>query len=74
MLLRSSYSYHHDDYYDDKHYLRVPPHVLSTPVLAEIPRLYGDQELEDFLLVSATYYFDEGMIRGCNDLNAICRD
>ncbi|KAL7557243.1 hypothetical protein ACA910_001908 [Epithemia clementina (nom. ined.)] len=56
--------YHHDDYYDDKHYIRIPPHILSTPVLVEIPRLYGDNEIDDILLVVATYYFDEDEYEG----------
>ena len=55
---------HHDDYYDDKHYIRIPPHILSTPVLVEIPRLYGDNEIDDILLVVASYYFDEDEYEG----------
>uniref|UniRef100_A0A7S2Y4Q3 DEX1 C-terminal domain-containing protein n=1 Tax=Entomoneis paludosa TaxID=265537 RepID=A0A7S2Y4Q3_9STRA len=56
--------YEHDDFYDDKHYIRVPPHILSTPVLVEIPKLYGDQDMEDFLMVTATYFFDEDEYEG----------
>eukprot|EP00523_Entomoneis_sp_CCMP467_P013838 CAMPEP_0168789190 /NCGR_PEP_ID=MMETSP0725-20121227/12723_1 /TAXON_ID=265536 /ORGANISM="Amphiprora sp., Strain CCMP467" /LENGTH=1231 /DNA_ID=CAMNT_0008839489 /DNA_START=20 /DNA_END=3715 /DNA_ORIENTATION=+ len=56
--------YEHDDFYDDKHYIRIPPHFLSTPVLAEIPQLYGDHNLEDFVLVAASYFFDEDEYEG----------
>lgn len=56
--------FEHDHYYNDKHYIRIPPHFLSTPVLAEIPRTYGDREIEDFVLVAATYFFDEDEYEG----------
>ena len=54
-----------NDYYDEKHYIRIPPHVLCTPVLAELPRTYGDKnEKDDILLVAVSYYFDEDEYEG----------
>lgn len=54
------YSDLHEDYFDDKHYIRLPPHILSTPVLAELPKLYSNNgETENLLFVGVSYYFDE---------------
>jgi hypothetical protein len=55
---------HHDteseSYYDNKHYARLPPHILATPVLAEMPKLYAkDGESEALMFLAVTYYFDE---------------
>lgn len=55
----------HREYYDTKHYIRVPPHVLCTPVLAELPRLYSNNnEKEDILFVAVSYYLDEDEYEG----------
>jgi hypothetical protein len=53
----SSYS----TYYDTKHYIRLPPHILTAPVLAEVPRLYGNAntEKDDMLFVAVSYFLDE---------------
>lgn len=50
-----------DDFYDTKHYIRLPPHVLSTPVLAEMKKAYSTDkdETEEMLFVAVSYYFDE---------------
>jgi hypothetical protein len=54
------YNEEHSEYYDTKNYIRIPPHILSTPVLAEIPKLYGNtNEMDDILFVAVSYYFDE---------------
>ena len=54
-----------NDYYDEKHYIRIPPHILCTPVVAELPRPYGDKnEKDDVLLVAVSYYFDEDEYEG----------
>ena len=63
------YGMHHrereNDYYDEKHYIRITPHILCTPVLAELPRAYGDtNEKDDILLVAVSYYFDEDEFAG----------
>jgi hypothetical protein len=60
---------HHDrganDYYDEKHYIRVPPHILCSPVLAELPKLYGESaEFDDVLFVAVSYYLDEDEYQG----------
>jgi hypothetical protein len=45
------------DYYDTKHYIRIPPHILCTPVLAELPKLYSNtDEKEDVLFVAVSYF------------------
>ena len=47
----------HREYYDAKHYIRVPPHVLCTPVLAELPKLYTNtDEKEDILFIAVSYF------------------
>ena len=54
------YSNEHNDYYDTKHYVRITPHVLATPVHAEVPKQYGNtNENEDLLFVAVSYYLDE---------------
>jgi len=59
------YKSYRDDYYDEKHYVRVNPHILSTPTLAEIPKLYGnDDEVEDMLFVPVSYFLDEDEYEG----------
>lgn len=57
---------HHDDFYDDKHYIRLPPHVLSTPVLADMKKAYGQDanEREEMLFIAVSYYFDEDEYEG----------
>ena len=59
------YQSHRDDYYDEKHYVRINPHILCTPTLAEIPKLYGsNDEVEDVLFVPVSYYLDEDEYEG----------
>lgn len=59
------YRSYRDDYYDEKHYVRVNPHILSTPTLAEVPKLYGNtDEVEDMLFVPVSYYLDEDEYEG----------
>ena len=54
-----------DDYYDGKHYVRVPPHILCTPVAAELPKLYSQKgETEILLFLAVSYYFDEDEYEG----------
>lgn len=53
-----------DNFYDSGNYIRIPPHILSTPVMAEVPRLYGEHDVDDILLVAATYFFDEDEYEG----------
>lgn len=56
----------HEDFYDEKHYIRLPPHVLSTPVLAELQKLYSNdkEEKEEMLLIAVSYYMDEDEYEG----------
>jgi hypothetical protein len=59
------YNSESEDYYDDKHYVRIPPHVLCTPVLAEFPKLYNNNgETEHLLFLAVTYYLDEDEYEG----------
>lgn len=61
----SRYHNDHNDYYDDKHYIRLPPHVLSTPVLADMKKAYGDNlERDEMLFMAVSYYFDEDEYEG----------
>ena len=54
-----------EEYYDDKHYVRIPPHILCTPVLAEFPKLYNDKgEIEQMLFIAVSYYLDEDEYEG----------
>lgn len=52
-------------YYHDSNYLRLPPHLLSTCTLAELPRPYSGananpiDRVDELLLCSVSYYFDE---------------
>ena len=54
-----------DAYYHDSNYLRLPPHLLSTCTLAELPRAYAGSSAEaidridEMLLCAVSYYFDE---------------
>ncbi len=55
----------HDEYYDDKNYVRIPPHILCTPVAAELPKMYSQNgETETLLFVAVSYYFDEDEYEG----------
>lgn len=55
----------HDEYYDDKHYVRIPPHILCTPVAADLPKLYSQNgETETLIFVAVSYYFDEDEYEG----------
>lgn len=59
------YNQQHADYYHDKHYLRVTPHILTTPVMAEVPRQFGNtHERDDILVVAVSYYLDEDEYEG----------
>jgi len=60
------YNDDHEDYFDNKHYIRLPPHILCTPVLAELPKLYSKNagETEKLLFVAVSYYFDEDEYEG----------
>ncbi len=59
------YSDLHDDYFDDEHYMRLPPHVLATPVLAELPKPYTTNgETENLLFLAVSYYYDEDEYEG----------
>lgn len=50
----------HDEYYDASNYIRLPPHVLTDPVLVELPRAYTDKkEIDDVLFIPVSYYLDE---------------
>jgi hypothetical protein len=61
----SRYHNQHNDYYDDKNYIRLPPHVLSTPVLADMKKAYGDNlEREEMIFMAVSYYFDEDEYEG----------
>ncbi len=53
------------DYYDEKHYMRLPPHILSSPVLADMKKQYSDNnEREEMFFVAVSYYFDEDEYEG----------
>jgi len=56
----------HEDYFDDKHYIRLPPHILCTPVVAELPKMYGQKpgEIDTVLFVAVSYFFDEDEYEG----------
>jgi len=60
------YGAYHEDIYDAKHYIRLPPHVLSTPVLAEVPKAYSNDknEMEEMLFIAVSYYLDEDEYEG----------
>lgn len=54
-----------DKYYHDSNYLRLPPHLLSTCTLAELPRAYAGSStdrmdrIDEMVLCAVSYYFDE---------------
>jgi hypothetical protein len=54
-----------DKYYHDSNYLRLPPHLLSTCTLAELPRAYAGSstdkmdKIDEMILCAVSYYFDE---------------
>ena len=54
-----------DKYYHDSNYLRLPPHLLSTCTLVELPRAYAGSttdrmdKIDEMILCSVSYYFDE---------------
>lgn len=54
-----------DNYYKDSNYLRLPPHLLSTCTLAELPRAYAgssdkaEDRVDEMLLCAVSYFFDE---------------
>lgn len=54
-----------DKYYHDSNYLRLPPHLLSTCTLAELPRAYAGSssdrmdKIDEMVLCAVSYYFDE---------------
>lgn len=54
-----------DRYYHDSNYLRLPPHLLSTCTLAELPRMYAgsytkaEDSIDEMVLCAVSYYFDE---------------
>jgi hypothetical protein len=54
-----------DKYYHDSNYLRLPPHLLSTCTLAELPRAYAGSssdridKIDELILCAVSYYFDE---------------
>ena len=55
----------HDTYFDDENYIRLPPHVLCTPVFAELPKPYTTNgESEKLLFLAVSYYFDEDEYEG----------
>lgn len=63
-----AYRFHntaHQEYYDSKHYIRIAPHILSTPTLAELPKLYTNKdEKDEILFVPVSYYLDEDEFAG----------
>lgn len=45
--------------------MRINPHILATPTLAEIPKLYGqNDEVDDVLFVPVSFYLDEDEYEG----------
>ncbi|KAL7546243.1 hypothetical protein ACHAWF_009577 [Thalassiosira exigua] len=58
-----------DKYYHDSNYLRLPPHLLSTCLLAELPRAYAganakaEERVDELVLCAVSYYFDEDECR-----------
>lgn len=59
------YNQEHQEYYDTRHYIRIPPHILCSPVLAEIPKMYSNKnEKEDILFLAVSYYLDEDEYEG----------
>jgi hypothetical protein len=62
----SRYRNYHNDYYDDKHYIRIPPHILGSPVLADMKKAYSDNDMEreEMIFLAVSYYFDEDEYEG----------
>jgi hypothetical protein len=61
----SRYHYKHNDYYDEKHYIRLPPHILASPTLADMKRSYSESgERESMIFIAVSYYFDEDEYEG----------
>lgn len=59
------YNEAHNEYFDEKHYIRIPPHVLADPVLAEVPKMYGNtNEVDIVLYIAVSYYLDEDEYEG----------
>jgi len=56
----------YDDYYEDKNYIRLPPHVMSDPVLVELPKAYSNDktEKEEMLFMAVSYFLDEDEYQG----------
>lgn len=54
-----------DAYYHDSNYLHLPPHLLSTCALVELPREYVTESMkpadliDELILCAVSYYFDE---------------
>jgi len=54
-----------DKYFHDSNYLRLPPHLLSTCTLVELPRAYAgssskaEDRVDELVLCAVSYYFDE---------------
>ena len=60
------YDAEHEEYFDEKHYVRLPPHILCDPVVAELPKLYGNTgEMEEYMYLAVSYYLDEDEYEGC---------
>lgn len=59
-----------DEYYHDRNYLRLPPHLLSSCTLAELPRAYAgssakaEDRVDEMILCAVSYYFDEDECKG----------
>ena len=59
-----------DRYYKDSNYLRLPPHLLSTCTLAELPRQYAgssekaEDRIDELVLCAVSYFFDEDECKG----------
>jgi hypothetical protein len=61
----SRYHYKHNDYYDEKHYIRLPPHILASPALADMKKSYSESgEREEMIFIAVSYYFDEDEYEG----------
>jgi len=60
------YNEMHEEYFDDKHYIRLPPHILCTPVIVDLPTPYSNnyEETENLLFLAISYYFDEDEYEG----------
>ena len=67
------YMYHdsaRSDYYDSKHYIRITPHILAEPVLAEVRKQYTQEnEMDVMIFIPVSYYFDEDEYEGLFSYN-----